>query len=152
MISRFHGRWPMLQFDDFTPYDPCCNLTISGRRPMLQFDIFTAIGSCFDLTISCACSSAHRFHFFTWGKGTNCFQSPRKSADHSIASFHGKLADRSMATFHGSRFHEFTHSSHNSSLFSFFQFWVSFFYFRTFFFQKTQYLGQTDRQTNERTH
>jgi len=72
---------------------------------MLQFDIFTAIGSCFDLKISCACSSAHRFHFFTWGKGTNCFQSPRKSADHSIASFHGKSADRSISRFHcrGSR-------------------------------------------------
>ena len=42
----------MLQFDDFTPDDPCCNLTISRQMPMLQFDIFMAIGSCCDLTIS----------------------------------------------------------------------------------------------------
>ena len=42
----------MLQFDDFTPDDPCCTLTISRQMPMLQFDIFMAIGSCCDLTIS----------------------------------------------------------------------------------------------------
>ena len=28
VISRFHTRWLMLQFDDFTVEGPCCNLTI----------------------------------------------------------------------------------------------------------------------------
>ena len=120
---------------------------------MLQFDFFTAIGSCFDLTISCACSSAHRFHFFTWGKGTNCFQSPRKSADHSIASFHGKSADHSMATFHGKSI---------SRVYKFFtQFFIVFlvlgfiffgFHFSTFELSFFKRLKIGDKQTNEQTN
>ena len=59
----------------------------------------------------------------------------RKSVDHNIAPFHGKSADHSTASFHGksadlSMLH-FTHSlctsCTQSSLFSFFQLWVSIF-------------------------
>ena len=67
MISRFHGRWLMLQFDDFTVEGPgpCCNLTISrqlahamiwrfhARRSILWFQDFMADdGPCCNLMIS----------------------------------------------------------------------------------------------------